>query len=449
MSTFKLNCNDSCLSRNTRKKVFRVENNYLKLKFSISDPIFIKLYEKLFYVVFVSPSFCSYCISTCCVWSANVFRHFKANHLMQKLKMKCLHSLLPIFRLYQFCGFAPFPISFDINISVPKKAQYKFYIHSGILTIFFVALFLYNVIFFKEFIGSEDSEMVAFLSIIILTVLRALAVLILIESHFKKNLQIKFLSQLDSVDRIFQTELEISLDYRKMQRNAFIWMGIWQIIIIALLSLILLELIQAYMAIWTKLFWLFCSFPLVISSMRYYQIIHYIRMLGFCFETFNMRLDEIYETTNRLTVNQRQLKEKNLKKKNSKVNKDLVYDNIMSLRRIFHNLWECTGLLNRSFEWSLLFSITASFFVIVVNFYRILFYIFVPKSNDGASAVTFLIWALGHTFYFIKLSSTCHLVSTQVQKIPIQLHNVAYKMQNEDLNNLVREFSLNNHETRF
>lgn len=342
--------------------------------------------------------------------------------------MKFIKSLVPIVRLYQFCGFVPFSVPFVNKKDVPK---WKFYIHSGVLTVFFFILFLYNIVSMNTFIGDEESKLLAYLSVIIVTLMRALAVIIMVESILKRHLHIEILSRIDSVDRIFRNELATSLDYKKMQRNAIVWMGIWQIQIFTLLSLIVYTLFEVNMSIWMKLFWIFCSCPIFISSMRYYQIIHYIRLLGFCFETFNIQLNQIYANTNRLS--------KNKELPNVKANsaRKSIYENIVSLRRLYHVLWECTGLLNKCFQWSLLLLIAASFFTIIINCYRTLLWVLVPGSSDIGSAVTFLVWAGGHAFYFIKLSSTCHLISTQLRTIPIQLHNVAYKILDHNINNLV------------
>lgn len=350
--------------------------------------------------------------------------------------MKFLNELLPIFRFYQLCGFAPFSI--PLNSKRENIGQYKFYFYSASLTIFFGIFLLLNIIFFNIFFGKEKSEMLAYLSLLILVIMRALTVIIMIDSLLKMKPHMEFLSHFSKIEQIFSNELQIELDYKRIRRNSYVWMSIWLVQITILLSLIVMEVIYYDEGIMVKLFWLFSSFPLIIISMRYYQIIHYIRLLGFCFEFFNELLNDISSNTNRLHMGDAKLPTKNMAKFN-----DNIYDKIVSLRQLFHVLWETTIVFNKTFEWSLLTLIATSFFCIVVNYYRTLLWLISPESMDVQNVITFMIWASGHTFFFIKLSSTCYHISQQVIKIPIHLHNIAFKIRDRNLNFLVMEEIIN------
>lgn len=114
-------------------------------------------------------------------------------------------------------------------------------------------------------------------------------------------------------------------------------------------------------------------------------------------------------STNRLSIGENSAKKMNTDGK--------IYDQIVSLRQIYHNLWENTGQFNNTFKWSLLLMIGTSFVTIVVNFYRTLVWLITPSEADIEVIILFFVWSAGHTFYFIRLSSACNNVSQQVIEI--------------------------------
>lgn len=319
--------------------------------------------------------------------------------------MELQKELLPIFHIYQCGGFAPFRIPLD---RVNQKM--KWYIVNGVLTAFLAFLAIYDIILYKRFFESNDeSKMISYLSTFITTIMRWVALVVIVEAFLQRKQQIRFLRQFDRMDQLFTEELGVCFDYKKIRRNAYIWMTSWLLQLIILTMLILLDFIVKKIGFWLTCFYLFCTLPLFLPSTRYFQIIHYIQLLGFCFEMISTRLDEFQCQTNRLSVGGK-------RKKNSNKIDDRTYDEIVALRRIYHILWESVEQLNKMFQWSLLLLIGSSFFIIVVNFYRTLYWILTPDPSKLELIITFFIWSLVHTFHFISLSSVCHNISQQVVK---------------------------------
>lgn len=338
--------------------------------------------------------------------------------------MKLLQELLPIFRVYQFCGFSPFSVPFDVQ----NRNKHKWIIYSWFLIILLGFLALYNIIAFNLFIEGDNSEMITYLSFLIITMLRIVSVVIGIESFLKRKQQQLFLLRFEIIDQIFRTDLSTSLDYKRIRKNAFFWMAIWMIQIVIVMSLVIIgDVFDDESSVWLKVIWIFCSFPLVLSSISYFQIIHYIQLLGFCFEIINIQL-KIYAQTSRLRIDN-----------HIKFEENKVYNNIVSLRRIYHILWENTKVLNKIFQWSLLLLISSSFFNIVVNYYRNVHWLMMPGSMDTFICFVYLVWSTGHVFFFIILSSASYKVSQEAKQIPVLLHNIAFKILRRDLNNLVME----------
>lgn len=334
-------------------------------------------------------------------------------------EMDFQRELLPIFRVYQFCGFAPFPLPLDFSRTIPKRSQYKWYIYNGMIIIFFATLVLYNMISYQMFLDGSETKMLTYLSFIMISSVRWLAVVIAIESVLNGKQQVEFISKLCTIDDIFTKELGMKPNYKRMRCVAIFWLAVWFTKSSILTSIFLVDVIRGNISAWEKCFWFLVTIPLILSAIRYYQVTQYIAALGYRFEMINERLNYIYGSTKRLNT-----KDKLTKKEKSTMNRtesttsdnERIYDEIICLRNIYHILWECTGLLNKPFRWSLLTLIATSFFVIVVNYYRTLVWLLIDRHTDETSnIVMYFIWCSGHVFYFIKLSSTCHNVLQQVR----------------------------------
>lgn len=331
--------------------------------------------------------------------------------------MKFQRELLLIFRAFQFFGFSPFPV--PLNVKTLKANQYKWYIYNAIVIIIFAALVLHNMISYKRFLEGDGTQMLTYLSFITINLVRWIAIAIAIESVINSKQQIEFLLKLDKIDGIFLDDLGIKLDYKRMRNIALFWLALWLFKSIALIIMVLLDVFKYDIGLWDKFMWFFLTVPLVISAIRYFQIIQYIRSLGYRFKTINMRLSEIYESTYRLHTGEKRTNKRNaetLAGENTCSNDEEIYDDIVTLRRIFHILWECTGLLNKSFRWSLLLLTATSFIIIVVNYYRTLVWLLIDRNKEENSLVLmYFVWSCGHVFYFIKLSSTCYHVLQEVK----------------------------------
>lgn len=319
--------------------------------------------------------------------------------------MKFIKVLLPIFRMYQFFGFTPFPIPFDAEKAISRKDQRKWLIYIGILIIYLTVMVSYNIFAYQEFLGENKTEpMLSYLSFLIITTVRGLAIVIMVESIVNSKEQVKFLQRLNSVDRIFHDEIGIEQDYEKLRRTAFIWLALWLVQIISLMTIVLVDVFgDESESFWSKMMTFLYVLPLPVTSMRYYQIIQYIASMSYRFQMINKRLETIYSWTNRLSTGEKQLKKKIT---NSKENK--TFEEIVTLRRIYHILWENTAELNNTFKWSLLLMIGTSFVIIVVNFYRTLVWLITPTETGIDVIILFFVWSSGHSFYFVRLASTCY-----------------------------------------
>lgn len=323
--------------------------------------------------------------------------------------MKYIEILFPIFRIYQLCGFAPFKIPLDVRKDVHQQVSYFWQIYNGLFLIYLGVLVFFNVVSYESFLEGKATEMLTYLSYIMICGMRVLAMITVIESTLKIKQQILLLYQLNNVGYFCCNELDAEVDYKKLRRNSYIWMTICCIQNTILMVLFMVEVFRDYGNIWDRIKWILYTFPLLVSSIKYFQISSYIKLIGLYFQIINMKLERIHSAENRLHVEQK-MKTKNTTKSMT----DKVYDEIVSLRRIYHVLWKCTAQLNVTFRWSLLLLTGGSFIIIVVNYYRTLVWIITTNqnTNDDISMYTFL--SVCHTFYFVDLSGVCYYVSQEV-----------------------------------
>lgn len=323
--------------------------------------------------------------------------------------MEYIEILLPIFRIYQLCGFAPFPIPFGAQKGAQQPGSTFWKTYNGLLLVYMCVLVLINIISYESFLEGKTTEMLTYLSYIMICGIRALAAVTVVESTLKNDQHISFLQQLTEIGAIFRDELCTELNYKKVHRDAFIWITIWLIQNSILLTLILVEVFHDYENTWERIKWILFTIPLLFSSIKYYQIIQYIKLIGFYFHIINIKLELAHSVENRLHIGQKVATNNFFKPSNH-----VVYDEIVSLRRIYHNLWKCTAQLNLAFRWSLLLLTGASFIIIVVNYYRTMLWIMTPDKKVNEEMLTYFVLSVSHTFYFIKLSGVCYYVSQEV-----------------------------------
>lgn len=97
----------------------------------------------------------------------------KSKHKMKKMEFR---NELLFFRVYQVCGFAPFP--FNSTKQIENRDKHKWRIYNGVLILIFSTFILCCVIFQKTFLGSNVKNMITYLMFIALMGIRSLTIII-------------------------------------------------------------------------------------------------------------------------------------------------------------------------------------------------------------------------------------------------------------------------------
>lgn len=332
--------------------------------------------------------------------------------------MKYIKHLFVIFRTYQLCGFSPFPLPFDPNqiwstkhSSDERQRRWLIYSYSLLVTLFL--LVVCNFVYHEIHSDARVSTMLNYLTFLMFSAMRMLAVFVVFESLLTRSRQIQMLYLLNDVDEILSKDLAVTLDYRHLRRSGLFWLIFWLIKLTSLQTMIFIMRYSRTRNVLSVLLSLWYTIPLFISSIRYYQVTHYIELIGYRFKLLSNYANLICGRKSKIKSKiQTLMSEDNFKRNND------LYDEIVRIRRIYHNLWQATIFLNSSFRWSLLLSIGCSFVIVLVNSYRSLLYV-LSKPDDrakfgGNTIIIFFIWAVFHSTYFVKLSGSCYNVLRKV-----------------------------------
>lgn len=326
--------------------------------------------------------------------------------------------LLPIFRLYQLSGFSPFsmpPFSRSFLAESRAKIQkdnYKWAVYAKLLCCGLLISAVTSMFTDTTHVVDKASRMLNYMGFLMVMSVRLLAAMVVVESLFGKSEQIQFLSILDSVDRMLQQRAGHMVDQMKTRSTTVTWLIFWIIKIIALQIFIVhsSHALQQKGAI--KWLWLLYVFPMALSSIRFYQLIHYVELIGLRFIALNEHLNNICGTVKRMNASTTftiQLSQMGGQKDRK------VAEEIILLRVIYNQLWEANASMNSSFRWTLLLSIGSSFVIIVVNLYRSLVFLLTTSSqNTLDDVIMFTIWSMYHILYLMKISKACAETIDQV-----------------------------------
>lgn len=319
--------------------------------------------------------------------------------------------LLPIFRVYQLCGFAPFAMPpFTRSFLEKSKAKvqqdnHRWAVYAKLLCAILFLAAVISMFTDNTYVVDKASRMLNYMGFLMVMSVRLLAATVVVESIMGTHEQINFLSILDSVDRMLQQRIGQLVDSAKTKTTTIWWIVFWVLKIIALQSFIVFtsHVLQDKGAL--KFVWLLYIIPMAMSSIRYYQLINYVEMIGLRFVALNQHLNNMCDTVKRVNTNSTFSIQ--LNHSGAQRDKKLV-EEIILLRVIYNQLWEASASMNTSFRWTLLLSIGSSFMIIVVNLYRSLVYLLTTSTqNTLDDIIMFFIWSMYHILYLMKISKAC------------------------------------------
>ncbi|CAG9798690.1 unnamed protein product [Chironomus riparius] len=180
---------------------------------------------------------------------------------------------------------------------------------------------------------------------------------------------------------------------------------------------------------WTYM-WCICILSLTISRFRHLQHSLFINVLSCRFRIIKNELEDIVKLT-KLEGNQ-------LIVKNSTFY-DGLFDKISSIKKVYNILWETSLLINRSFGFSQLANLLQNFIHLTCLLYSTYSFLYYNNFEDLLELVFEIIPILTVVIMVLK---SCEVCLEEVRYIGFLLHNIEKDIDDERINTLTENFSL-------
>lgn len=341
--------------------------------------------------------------------------------------MKFIRTLLPLFFVWQMFSLAPFAL---------KKASLKPKIHKTHNVLFVISLsiqigvFIHGNISFEHYVSQGQSQIMSFLDLFTIFVIRCLSILIVIESRVKRSAQIKFLNGIEEIDRIMSDTLGIDLEYTKQHKqNLLRWILAIFFYIALVISLVVIALLEDA-STFLVLVILYAP-PLFISSLRYRQMIAYMSILEHRYRLINEYIERIRSShSNDVLITSETLSTAKLfamkfvgPNQMRNIKKTIVVNKLKSLQCVQRLLFDSVELLRDQFEWSMLFNVANDFQKLLINFYFSIMGLLTKFPAD--SDVLPILWAAYNINEIVMLTTACESLIREVLLSLIFLGEIA------------------------
>ncbi|KAG5674525.1 hypothetical protein PVAND_004487 [Polypedilum vanderplanki] len=180
---------------------------------------------------------------------------------------------------------------------------------------------------------------------------------------------------------------------------------------------------------WTFM-WITCIVPLTVSRFRHLQHLLFIDLLSCRFRVIKEELKNIARFT-KLENN------KFITKNNSFY--DGLYNKIYSIKMEYNILWETSLLINKSFGFSQLLNLLQNFVQLTCDLYSLYSFLYVNNLEN----ILPLVFQICPTLVVVVLVlKACEICLEEVRYIGFLLHNIEKDIDDERINVLTENFSL-------
>ncbi|XP_037038260.1 putative gustatory receptor 2a [Bradysia coprophila] len=265
--------------------------------------------------------------------------------------------------------------------------------------------------------------------------------LIIILQAFVSRMDLKaLLSELSDIDQIFQVQLRSPMDYKSLKRKY-----LFKFTVILLISKGLLLSLLIFLAFSpsksASLFWFHLSYSIAVVNMRCIQNIFFVDLVRERLDFVNERLSEIAQRTSKkskLILYVDTYDHRKQSKKPSPAHEE--FNEMLALKQIYGMIWNASILLNNCFGWSVLAIVTRSFIGFTSHGYWLFlgFEDLIDSEIIVHSAIIFSLIAL----LLSVMCSSCYNCTGCAEDTGGLLNKIEKRDNNESLNFLVREFSL-------
>lgn len=287
--------------------------------------------------------------------------------------------------------------------------------------------------------------------------------IISIESTVESNAQVKLLQKLSSVDQMLTSKMNLIIPYRKEKRQIH---SRNLVLILTLISLKMTSTILLFKRDRIVPFWFSAIISGLISHLRLFQLLLFVYLLQNRLRSINKEVKSVRNALNS-KFTYAHLTETVYFARHS------AFHRILLIKIIYGELYEACELINETFGWSLLATITQCFLDFTFSCYWIFLFLVDETVSVENLVICFCLLApvvavlgamsfncslcyeyVGIFFRYIFLFVN-HLYGNltefiqKARQIEVNLHRIRLDSENEPQNDLIREFSMQVHHERF
>lgn len=267
--------------------------------------------------------------------------------------------------------------------------------------------------------------------------IRALLIVITIESYCKRNVQVKIMENFRKIDRNFAEKLKLEINYYRLRRQIAISFLITIFIYIATMAM----LVPSY---WNesfdqKMLALFVVYPLLKRSLSGSRYITYALLVKYRIEAMHEILD-----SNLLLAQQNSI-EICLDQQIYNDNEAFEMRRMINLRQIFSKIYDTVQLVNNSFNWSISVNFPINVFDISVAVFSAFDRIVKPENLSVIYvSYSWIPLALHYVFSLVAIIQMANSLNKEVDKLTHKLHRIqSCAIESDELQDFVSEKNLN------
>lgn len=355
--------------------------------------------------------------------------------------MRFIRTVILSLRVWQILSLSPFAIS--RKKLRPNLNNFYNIIAIAIILIIFTGL-IHGWIYNQQYVKWEN-RLQAYYNIYALNFTKILALLHIIESCYKRTLQLKFFEKINRIDSILCYKLNINIDFEQQRRENIIKTSLW--ILLSLFYYFLLILLSyLHNGDLKPVYYVFVSFPNFICSQRINQMTVYVRLLRYRFEIINQFITKYFlndeNTIQMIDHNPNAVKNftklKAFEEKSTE-EKILACKKLSEMRNAYQLLHEGADFINELFSWTLPLSLAQAFQTTLVCTYIFLICAINIQKDQllWFGLVTMFVMTSYSFFHIVVISVACQCCVDEAKMVPALLHNIKFNETEEEMADMV------------
>lgn len=325
-------------------------------------------------------------------------------------KIDLIESLSVPLRLWQLFCLSPFNLKTDDKKSLSSNFYRNFSVSAIAIQVLKI---IFSCIFLQHIISSKLPKNVQTLDILTMVLVQLTTLVILWESYSKRNVQMDFLRQMNSIDFILEYKIGIKPNYITRKKTHIQRLLFWLIINIVIFIINFVILFIAFDISYR--FWIVYYASFVFCSLRYCQITTYVDIIYYRYDQINRFITNLRPFNDKCTnANNELIKTlKNVRNLLYKSKSCSIYEKMFDVRRVCRLLSSANNNINEMFQYSIPLIIVNDFLLILINSYWVLrillkpnvriFFLFPP-----------LFWAFLNFSHVVSLANVCHYATQEV-----------------------------------